>query len=271
MIRRKLDNFFTFAKLFGFKHALLFSVNYVLDYNVRNKKKKVLNHLVNMYGNNVAHGPFKGFSLGDESWWGGLDSTSKILGVYEDHIATKIFSFSKIKSTFVDIGAADGYYANGVAYADWFDSIVAFEENVKGQKIIESNAISNGVANKIQIFGRADYESIRNVINKVSSGVFLIDIEGGEYSLLDSEVLELLQDSYVIIELHPWLIKDGYAMQDDLVRNAEKFFDVSVVHRENYNPNEFTELNGFTDDERLLSLSEGRTKNMEWLILQPRG
>ena len=51
---------------------------------------------------------------------------------------------------------------------------------------------------------------------------------------------------------------------------SKNFFDDSIIKRESYNPNLFLELDQFTDEERLISFSEGRDNNMSWLILEPK-
>jgi len=69
--------------------------------------------------------------------------------------------------------------------------------------------------------------------------------------------------------LHPWLVDDGYKLQEKLFRMAEVRFKVELIKRENYSPNIFSELDDLSDEERLVALGEGREKNMNWLVLTP--
>ena len=50
----------------------------------------------------------------------------------------------------------------------------------------------------------------------------------------------------------------------------KRVFNVSCIQRDYYNPNHFSELDDFSDEERLLAFSEGRPKNMKWLVLEPK-
>ena len=98
----------------------------------------------------------------------------------------------------------------------------------------------------------------------------LIDIEGEEFDLLNDETLKLLSNCNIIIELHPALANRGYEKQKNLINLCKPLFDVSIINRENYNPNLFEELDQFTDEERLIAFSEGRDNNMSWLILETK-
>ena len=51
---------------------------------------------------------------------------------------------------------------------------------------------------------------------------------------------------------------------------AKAKFNARLIEREVYAPNQFEELKEFSDDERLLALSEGREKNMQWLVMTRR-
>ena len=79
----------------------------------------------------------------------------------------------------------------------------------------------------------------------------------------------------MICELHPWVKRNGTRVyrkveEESLLKNASKFFDVEMIQRESYSPNDFEELSGFNEVERLIALSEGRGPNMYWLVLTPR-
>jgi len=59
----------------------------------------------------VAHGPFRGLKLSQERWWSAADRGSMLLGIYEGEVLAAIGSLARGRTTLVDIGAADGYYA----------------------------------------------------------------------------------------------------------------------------------------------------------------
>ena len=235
-------------------------------------KEKALKIVQDKYENVISFGPFSGIKLSKNPWWGSYDQTSKILGEYEKEVLDKLIYFLSLNknSTFIDIGAADGFYAVGVAFKNLADHIYAFEISSQGRSELKKNAILNQCDDKITILDRANLDTLKKIFKELKNVVVIIDIEGNEYDLLDIGVLELLINSFVIIELHPNKIKNEKIKESKLIKNAENFFKISKIYRESYNPNSFKIFNNLSDDERLLALSEGRSSNPKWLVLEPK-
>lgn len=234
-------------------------------------KEKVYLHLLNLYGRKVQYGHFKGMMLNQNIWWGGYDFIPKLLGVYEEHVLNRIKDILSCKClAFIDIGAADGYFAIGVAYSGMSESVVAFETSDQARRLLAENASRNYCENRIAIRGEADHNNMREVLESVGDSLILIDIEGAEYALLDEAMLKLVCNCWLIVELHPRKILNGFALQEKLLESANKIFDIEIMVRDTYNPNFFEELSEFSDDERLLSFSEGRKANGQWLVMKPK-
>ena len=104
-------------------------------------------------------------------------------------VINKIIYCSKNYDTFIDIGAADGYYAIGAVFSNLFSKSICFEISEKGWIIIEENSILNGVYDRIKIFGIANTNSIKNVLKSDTEALILIDIEGDEFDLLSDDFL----------------------------------------------------------------------------------
>ena len=68
-------------------------------------------------------------------------------------------------NAFIDIGAGDGYFSNGMAYSNFFKKIYAFEINQNSQENIKENAQANNCINRINIFGEANYIILKDIIN----------------------------------------------------------------------------------------------------------
>ena len=235
-------------------------------------KEKVYKAIKSNYGDSIAFGPFKGMVYVQNSW-GRYDLPSKVLGVYEYEVMKKLEKLfcDNINSDFIDIGAADGYYAVGFAYSGLARSVNAFEISSKRRKNLYFNAKNNNCNEKVNIHGKASLESLKKVLKKHDNNtIILIDIEGMEYDLLSEEMLRLIKNCHIIVELHPFLIVEGFKKEKQLLKRANAIFKVSKIYRGTYNPNQFECLNLFSDDERLLSLSEGRGKNPKWILLEPR-
>jgi len=131
------------------------------------------------------------------------------------------------------------------------------------------SAKRNQCENRIEIHGEANFETLTEALSGPEKSTVLIDIEGGEYDLLNDKVLEVLSYSFVICELHPFFVDDGLAREQDLLKRASKYFNTRLIKRETYNPNAFPELDHLNDDQRLVAVSESRRENMRWLVCTP--
>lgn len=232
-------------------------------------KEQAKHAVMQKTGYQVAYGPFKGLKLSKKQWWGN-DFTTKILGQYERDVVDELVSLlgERENSVFVDIGAADGYYAVGVAHAKLAQIVFAFEISQKGREVIQETATANSCLPKLRIHGEADLYALKSIIETHDSVVALIDIEGAEYELLTDEMLSLLKGSKLIVELHPHLIPSGDEFEEALISRAAKYFKVSKLYKSAYDPNQFSELNDLSDDIRLIAFSEDRMRNPKWLVLE---
>ena len=98
----------------------------------------------------VKYGLFKGLLLSKDQWWGKGDVGTKCIGLYEKEIQNiigKISSQNELR-TFIDIGAADGYFAIGVLVNNLFQESIAFEISERGRLNLKENAIHNKVDHK---------------------------------------------------------------------------------------------------------------------------
>ena len=238
---------------------------------IQRSKNKILNHLLNIHDCKVAHGEFKGMRLNKNNFWSKNDLITYILGVYEKHVVSQLIKFSKLNNkVFIDIGAADGYFAVGMAHSKFFKKVYAFEIETLARENLKKNAKDNFCDNKIFINKEANFNSLKKIIDIDEISTILIDIEGGEFELLSKDILNLVKKCMVIIELHPNLVIDGSKKQERLLNICEDFFEISMIESESYNPNKFEELNQFADEDRLISFGEGRGTNMQWLVLVPK-
>ena len=228
----------------------------------------VWNKISSMYGSTVQYGPFKGMKIAKKkSWELEYGLTNKILGTYEKQILNILINFSKNSNTFIDIGAADGFFVVGMSFKNIFKNIYAFEINNRSQEIIKSNQKLNKCKQNIKIYGESNYLKLKHIIGLKKKCTILIDIEGAEFDLLSMKVLKLFKNCNVVCEMHLFKDKKKYS---ELINNAKKKFRCRLIKAKNVSPDKFKELNSFSDNERLLALSEGRKYRQEWLILTPK-
>ena len=219
----------------------------------------------------VKYGPFAGMKFTHDNWWGGSDRGAMLLGIYEEEVLHSIMAVPKKYNVFIDLGAADGYYSIGSLISRRFKTSYSFEISAKGRDVIQKNAILNKVDNKLNIFGEATQDFYLSISKKdLDKAVILIDIEGGEFSLLNRESFTHLKNSIIFIELHDWFFKDGKEKLTKLMNDAKHFFKISTLTTTSRDLSKFPELKDYSDSERWLLASEGRSKLMTWLRLDPK-
>jgi hypothetical protein len=237
-----------------------------------NKKRKLLAlNLSSQFKYTIKYGPFKGMVFSRDHWWGISDRAAMLLGIYEEEVLNSIMTVSNKYDVFIDLGAADGYYSIGSLISQKFRASYSFEISTKGREVIEKNATLNKVSDKLHIFGEATKVFYKNIPKKdLNSSVILIDIEGAEFSLLDGEVFSHIKESIIFIELHDWFFKDGEKKIAKLLTDAKPFFNISTLTTTSRDLSKFPELLDYPDSERWLIASEGRSKLMTWLRLDPK-
>jgi hypothetical protein len=105
--------------------------------------------------------------------------------------------------TILNIGAADGYYAVGLARRSPLTNIVAFEAISELHPIIEATALLNGVADRIRIAGHCDSGRLRSELIQARPPVLIfVDVEGFETQLLDLGSVPELRSTDIFVETH---------------------------------------------------------------------
>lgn len=237
----------------------------VRRFRLGQKLSATLNHT-------VRYGPFKGVQLSDNSWWGAADRGSMLLGIYEKEVLEALVELSSGRSTFIDVGAADGYYAVGAIRSGYFDNAYCFEISEDGRGAIRANARRNRIEDRIHIYGKAE-EGFLDVLLEdfdidLGSTVLLMDIEGAEFEILKDFEFEKIQHCALIIEVHDWEAPTDFGLVE-LVRKAERYFNVVWLETGSRDLSRFQELTDWPDDDRWILCSEGRRQVMKWMVLTP--
>jgi hypothetical protein len=217
----------------------------------------------------ISQGPLKGLQLNRDTWWGKSDLGAQCLGLYEKEVLDCISAQAPF-DTFLDIGAADGYYAVGLLHAKMTKKAICFEISEEGQRATSENWLRNEEPGELEIHGEANEKSIASVAsNLTGKTLVLIDIEGFEFQLLSKEVIAALGKCAVIIEIHNWV--DGFENKyPDLLKNLDSFFDITIISPSERNTQSIELLRSYTDDNRLLVSSERRPCLMRFLYLEPK-
>ncbi len=236
------------------------------------KKDFFLNKVITLSNSKVMAGPYKGTEFMVKSHWGSYDMSSKLIGSYERHVQDKIIEIKNQKEfeTIINIGAGEGYHIISLIKNNHFNHGIAFEIDGESQKLFKNNLTLNNIEKKINLYGEANLESIKNIsIENYKKTLFLIDIEGEEFNLLNEDFFKYFKESYFIVELHDFMIKDHIKIKrfHDIVNN---YFNTELIKNNSINLFEIEELNLVSDNVRMLGLSENRPTKMNWLFMEPK-
>jgi len=153
----------------------------------------------------VASGPFAGTRYVDHSV--GSAYIPKLLGIYERELTTCVEEIiARQPRVVIDIGAAEGYYAVGLARRLPETRVVAFEMEQLGREALLDMATRNGVIDRIEIRGKCEPADLKNALGEEITPVVVCDVEGYESILLDPETVPALQHAAILVELHDFLV-----------------------------------------------------------------
>jgi hypothetical protein len=125
--------------------------------------------------------------------------------------------------TILNIGAADGYYAVGLARRLPAARVVAFEAIGAFHEVIESTAAVNRVADRVQVKGHCDRDVLREALASAKPPILVIaDLEGYEAQLLDPSALPALQTVDLLIETHDAVVPSCTQMMVSRFRSTHR-------------------------------------------------
>jgi hypothetical protein len=238
---------------------------------IQNRRLKLSALLNERFSATVCYGPFKGLQLSRKIWWGKTDRAGMLLGLYEQEVLKSVKNAAAMSRSFVELGAADGYYGVGVLVGGMFCRSYCYETSKAGRETIARNAVLNGVQSRVEIRGAADALFYERLPKSVPDNcVLLVDIEGAEFDIFTTEVIRCFSKSVIIIELHDHFFADGASRLARLRSDAERVFDIEELTTTGRDLSVFPELRTFSDTDRWLICSEGRREMPHWFLMTPR-
>jgi hypothetical protein len=213
----------------------------------------------------VMAGPFSGLTYASRSV--GSAYEPKLLGTYEMELHGVIErlcgeGFSQI----VNVGAGEGYYAVGMAVRCPSASVVAFEGDLGGQELIREMARLNGVRDRIKVEGMCGLAELSHSLPTGSPGLLIMDVEGGELSLLRPEIIPSLEACHILVELHDFIYPGLGAEIEARFRTSHHIERVKQRSRET---SDLPLRSVFLDRWMVRLTDEQRPALMEWLYLRP--
>jgi hypothetical protein len=259
------------------QQTILNMVNYAWDshpevqnFLLRKHLQRLSEIIKGMHNNMVQYGPFKGLKFSEDSHWGASDRGAMILGLYEQDVLNEFLNIPERFTTFIDLGAADGYYGVGVLVNNLFKKSYCYEITEAGRDVIAKNASLNNVSDQVVIRG----EATKNLANEIPksdliNSVLFVDIEGAEFDLFDQYLYKSFSNSIIFIELHEFFFTDGEEKLNTLISNSLSTHSAKFIKMGNRNLSKFPELKQWNDLDRWILCSEGRPQLMTWVRFDP--
>jgi len=235
------------------------------------KPKRYLTNLVfTRSGGRVVGGPFAGTMYLRESVGSAL--IPKLLGMYERELADVLEEACGLQLPLIlDIGAAEGYYAIGLARRNPQARVVAFEADDAGCDALRRMADLNGVSGQIEILGRCEIDHLKAIVSAAGTFLVICDIEGYEDVLLQPELMPALDRAYIIVETHDAVVP---GVTERIRQRFAASHDIRTILPEPRDPSEFPYRSLWSSvfPRRYLdwAVSEWRTEQTPWLWMKPR-
>jgi hypothetical protein len=204
----------------------------------------------------------------------GSEVLPKLVGTYESELIPVIEVICRSGcDRIVDIGAAEGYYAVGMALRNPAARIVGFEINPSARYYLRRLARRNGVSDRIAIRGECTVDSLRSELAGSRRPAVICDCEGAEDELLRPDRIESLRRALILVETHDGLETGGQVLEGISRRLRERFeptHDVEIIASRPRSREELPQdCAALTDDEAAEAMDEGRPW-AQWLFLEPK-
>tara|TARA_X000000950_G_scaffold212171_1_gene255259 strand:+ start:6997 stop:7824 length:828 start_codon:yes stop_codon:yes gene_type:complete len=272
-IKKLLDNYNRYG-LINFIKTILEKINIKLNLcdPIQSKRNYLSKKIEELTGGKILSGLYENTKLADSKNYYFCAKSSQLLGCYEQDVQEEI---KKLKEKYnfkylVNLGAGEGYHSVGCLNNKIIEYAVNFEMVKINRDSIEKNFQINNLQKKFSIFSKAEENFIELIGDKINleETLFLFDIEGDEFKLLNENNLSKLRNSYLIIELHHFY--SSPSNNNKLIEMLNNTFNVKFIKTGSRNFSKFKVLNSFSDDEKWLMMSESRPKTMRWVICEPK-
>lgn len=215
----------------------------------------------------VLAGPFEGMRYAERS--AGSAFEPKLLGTYELELRPVIERLCAAGfGLIVNVGAGEGYYAVGMATRCASARVVAFESDERARALIRRMAEMNGVRERVRVEGLCEPEALARTIPADSPCLLIVDVEGGELSLLNPETLPALKRCHVLVELHDFIRDDTSAEIESRFRHSHT---IEKIRQRGRGVEDLPFRDPLLDRWVVRYTDEQRPVVMEWFYMRPRG
>ena len=208
-------------------------------------------------GIRILGGPFAGMHYLAEPAEGSI--YPKLAGTYEQELAGVIETIVATPyDVVVDIGAAEGYYAVGLALRMPRVTVHAYDVDPRAREACAELARMNGVSDRVRVHGAfepADFRAKRLLV--------ICDCEGCEVEVLDPAVFA---EADLLVELHDFLEPE---ITPTLIRRFEVTHEIRLIDSRPGNP-DAAALRHLRSSDRAFAVDERRPAPMQWAWMRRR-
>lgn len=217
-------------------------------------------------GLRVMSGPFAGMKYVGVAC--GSTLPPKLLGTYEleAHAAIEKICAREFDTLF-NLGAAEGYYAVGLAMRIPRMSVITYDWWGPAHYWLRRIAFENNVMDRIETRGRCEVAEFARSLEPAKQPLVVCDVEGAEDELLDPLAAPALLRSVILVELHdmekPGIserVRQRFETSHDILSMDSRTRTVADLPRALRNGNgQLVEL-----------MDEHRQSTQSWFLMTPR-
>jgi hypothetical protein len=198
----------------------------------------------------------------------------KLLGTYERELQPCVEALARRRdwTVVIDVGAAEGYYAVGLARRTGA-RVLAFEMDPVGRRLLHDNVAANAVSERVEVRGECTPAVFADSLAAVEGPVLVVmDVEGAEAALVEHVQPRDLAKATFLIEVHDFNSPAGGPLLSARLRAAfEASHTIEVIRSASRTRADFPAAFWFVPPHnRPHAMDEYRPATMEWMVCTPR-
>jgi hypothetical protein len=211
----------------------------------------------------VMQGPFEG--MGYLPMVSTVTALPMLLGTYECELNPAVEEICRAGcDRIVDIGAAEGYYAVGMALRNPEASVTCFEMNPSVRHYLRRLARRNGVRERIRIEGECTAAGLDAALEGAGRPAVICDCEGAEDVLLDPRLVPSLRRALILVETHDGMVA---GVNDHLLERFAPTHDVELIPSRPRTRDDLPGACDLTEEEAAAAMDEHRHW-AEWMFMR---
>jgi hypothetical protein len=220
----------------------------------------------------IPGGPFAGMRCIGTAVSNAQIHIPKLLGIYERELNPYIEEACALHfPLIVNVGAAEGYYAVGMALRNPTAKVIAFEKEAAERWALAEAARLNAMTDRVEIRTICEREDLERLVAHTSRALVICDVEGYEAVLLDPASAPSLRRAFILVELHEFIERGiGKKIRERFLATHE----IRQIEQQDRAIADFPFQNFYTRclPKRYLhwAVGESRPERMSWFWMVPR-